>query len=74
VADLVNKHSVNDTLAWADPALGSSIPAGTKLQLERKGYYILDQVPSVSNGYRAVLINIPDGRAPKYGVAAPVKK
>ena len=39
----------------------ASLAQGTILQLERKGYFIVDRAGS-ADGEPAVLINIPDGR------------
>ncbi len=39
-----------------------TLQKGDVLQLERKGYYIVD-VPAAKPGQPVVLFNIPDGRA-----------
>ena len=56
------------------PALGDvnvrKLPKGETIQLERRGYYIVDQ--PYAEGGRAVLLAIPDGRARAGPVGWPV--
>ncbi len=54
--DFVNPHSLKDTTAFGEPAM-VNLKTGDRLQLERGGYYIVDQVKPL------ILIEIPDGRA-----------
>ena len=46
-----------------------SLQKGDILQLERKGYYIVDE-PAIKAGKPIVLFCIPDGRERKPGAAA----
>jgi glutamyl-tRNA synthetase len=57
--DFINSPLVTVTEAIGDPNL-ASLPVGTKLQLERRGYYIVDKAASSPEGL--VLINTPDGK------------
>jgi glutamyl-tRNA synthetase len=60
VEDLINPNS-----AWAVAAYGAkeirALKKGDRLQVERKGYFIVDVV--AGDNSPAVLINIPDGKS-----------
>jgi len=56
--DFVNPCSLTDSPAVGEPAM-KSLKKGDKLQLERGGYYIVDQVDPL------ILIEIPSGKAKK---------
>ncbi|XP_026194438.1 glutamate--tRNA ligase, cytoplasmic [Cyclospora cayetanensis] len=56
--DCVNRNTQFDTEALGDPNL-RSLKTGDKLQLERRGYFRVDEV----DGDCLVLVKIPDGRA-----------
>ncbi|GAA5973550.1 hypothetical protein JCM11641_007114 [Rhodosporidiobolus odoratus] len=63
VEDLLNPKTEYRTAALADANL-ATVPHGTILQFERKGYYILDRAYDASSPTpAAVLILIPDGKA-----------
>jgi glutamyl-tRNA synthetase len=66
-ADIVNKHSKVESLAHGDANM-RTFQKGDVLQLERKGYFIVDQV-FMREGTPMVLLNIPDGRAKSWGVS-----
>jgi glutamyl-tRNA synthetase len=61
IKDLINPVSSVDTAAIGDPLL-KTLPKGSMLQLERRGYYIVD-VPAFPLGKPMLLIKIPDGKA-----------
>lgn len=48
--------------AWADVNV-ASLQEGDIIQLERKGYYILDRVHGAGSTLRVDFVRIPDGRA-----------
>lgn len=56
---LLAKHTLFTQLAYGEEAIRELKP-GDSLQLERRGYYIVDTKPNPQN--RMVLIYIPDGR------------
>jgi glutamyl-tRNA synthetase len=60
VEDLINPHS-----RWTIKGLGAkefgSLKKGDRIQIERKGYFIVDS--PADNGKPAVLIHIPDGKS-----------
>ena len=58
-----------ECLAWGDANMGE-LRKGEVLQLERKGYYIVD-VPAAQGGQPAVLFAIPDGHQKKVAQPAP---
>eukprot|EP00775_Hariotina_reticulata_P007441 gene7441-7651_t len=60
--ELVNEHSKTEVAALGDINM-AHLPKGTVLQLERKGYYIVDKPYGGSPDKPAVLLNIPDGRS-----------
>lgn len=60
--DFVNRDSRHVTYAHGDPAM-AQLEQGDVIQIERKGYFIVDR--PARGGQAAILINIPDGRAPK---------
>lgn len=66
---LVNRHSRKDTVAWGCGNLRTA-NKGDIFQLERKGYFILDQV-FVREGEETVIIAIPDGKQRDVGIFAP---
>merc|ERR1712217_809069 len=61
IEDLINPQSVVDTVAIGDPLL-KTLKQGDKMQLERRGYFIVD-VPAFPPGKTMVLLKIPDGKA-----------
>ncbi|EIE22615.1 glutamyl-tRNA synthetase, putative [Coccomyxa subellipsoidea C-169] len=69
IEDLVNPNSRTECLAWGDANMGE-LRKGEVLQLERKGYYIVD-VPAAQGGQPAVLFAIPDGHQKKVAQPAP---
>ncbi|EER19379.1 glutamate--tRNA ligase, putative [Perkinsus marinus ATCC 50983] len=62
VEDLVNPNSEVDVMALGDPLIAATLKKGDRIQLERKGYFIVDKIPMPSNGNVMTLINIPDGK------------
>merc|ERR1712048_201777 len=70
--DIINPVSLIDTVAIGDPLL-KTLPKGSKIQLERRGYFIVD-VPAFCPEKRTamVLIKIPDGKAKDMGMASKV--
>jgi glutamyl-tRNA synthetase len=58
-----------ETAAWGDVNI-KALPKGETIQLERRGYYIVDR--PWSEGAPAVLLLIPDGRARTAPVGKPV--
>jgi glutamyl-tRNA synthetase len=70
VKDYINPASVVDTLAIGDPSL-KTLKRGDKLQLERRGYFIVDQI-AYPSGKSMVLFKIPDGKAKDMGIASKV--
>ena len=60
IEDLLNKESLEVVAALGDKNI-ARLAEGTILQLERKGYFIVDRVAS-ADGEPTVLISIPDGR------------
>ena len=71
-ADIVNPNSKFEVSALGDPNM-RSLQKGDVLQLERKGYYIVDKVYS-SGGPPMSLLSIPDGRAKTWGVSAQTER
>ena len=65
--DIVNQNSKVETLAHGDANL-RTYQRGDILQLERKGYFIVDKV-YMREGVPMVLLSIPDGRARSWGVS-----
>ena len=61
IESLVNPNSKREELALGD-ANTRSLNKGEVLQLERKGYFIVDQ-PYISSKKPVILIYIPDGRS-----------
>jgi glutamyl-tRNA synthetase len=57
----VNPVSIHDTFAVGDPLL-KNLQKGDKVQLERRGYYIVDEPATPKNGFVPVFIFIPDGK------------
>ena len=57
----INPQSIYDTPALGDPAL-KTLQRGDKLQLERRGYYIVDEPAQPKNDFTPVLVYIPDGK------------
>lgn len=66
--DLVNPKTKFETAAVGDVNM-SSLKKGDIIQLERKGYYIVDQAYAGPDK-PAILFNIPDGRTKNMGLAA----
>jgi glutamyl-tRNA synthetase len=56
-----NQNSIADTRGIAEPAMANAA-VGDILQLERRGYYRVDSVPSASGEGDLVLFNIPSGK------------
>jgi len=61
IKNIINPCSVIDTLAIGDPTM-KTLTKGSKLQLERRGYFIVDSA-AFPQGNHMVLIKIPDGKA-----------
>jgi len=61
IEDIANVNSQHDTLALCDPAV-RTFPAGTILQLERRGYFRMDS-PHWEGKTALVLVKIPDGKS-----------
>jgi len=57
----VCRDSRFETPADGDPNMASQLAKGDILQLERVGYYIVDE-PAGADGAPAVLFRIPDGK------------
>ncbi|BDA45805.1 Glutamate-tRNA ligase, cytoplasmic [Coccomyxa sp. Obi] len=72
IEDLVNPNSRTECAAWGDANM-QELRKGEVLQLERKGYYIVD-VPAGPAGQPAVLFSIPDGHQKKPAAAAAAAK
>lgn len=71
---LINPASVMDTQAIGDPLL-KTLPKGCKIQLERRGYYIVDRPafqPGRSKVEPMVLVKIPDGKGKDMGMKSKV--
>ena len=66
-ADLVNPNSEVKTFTHGDANMRTLVK-GEILQLERKGYFIVDE-PFVSESSPVVLFLIPDGRTRSWGVS-----
>jgi len=71
IEDLVNPTSIVDSPALGDPLLKTLSP-GDKLQVERRGYFIVDEA-AFPPGKPMVLIKIPDGKATNTGVGAKIE-
>lgn len=70
---IINPASRVDTKAIGDPLL-KTLAKGDKMQLERRGYYIVDQ-PAFQPGMGSqpmVLIKIPDGKSKDMGMTSKV--
>ena len=61
IADLVNADSMKEEAALGDANM-RSLNKGDVLQLERKGYFIVDE-PYISAKKPMTLLYIPDGRS-----------
>merc|ERR1712157_330442 len=59
-----------DTVAIGDPLL-KTLQKGDSIQLERRGYYIVD-TPAFPPGTPMLLIKIPDGKAKDMGMKSKV--
>lgn len=68
--DIFNTNSVMDTVAIGDPLL-KTLQKGDSIQLERRGYYIVDQ-SAFPPGKPMLLIKIPDGKAKDMGMKSKV--
>ncbi len=66
--ELVNPKTKFETAAVGDINM-TSLKKGDIIQLERKGFYIVDQ-PFGGQDKPAVLFNIPDGRTKNLGLVA----
>lgn len=62
-APKVNPETRFETAAQGDPNM-RTLQKGDVIQLERKGYYIVD-VPLLKQGKPMVLFNVPDGKTKK---------
>ncbi|GAA5827708.1 hypothetical protein JCM11251_001799 [Rhodosporidiobolus azoricus] len=62
VEELLNPKTEYRVSAVADPNV-ASLPSGSIIQFERKGFYIVDRPYNPSTGEPAVCISIPDGKA-----------
>lgn len=73
-APLLPQDFLTPTTKFETEAVGDanmrSLQKGDVIQLERKGYYIVDQ-PLTKPGGQVVLFNIPDGRAKSVGTTKP---
>jgi len=67
---ICNPCSVIDTTAIGDPVL-KTLQKGDKIQLERRGYYIVDS-PAFPPGKPMMLLKIPDGKAKDMGMKSKV--
>ena len=65
--DYINPNSKSESLGLADACL-RTVPAGTVIQLERKGFFRVDQPYGGSAAKPAVLFAIPDGKQQKPAV------
>eukprot|EP01024_Parvocaulis_polyphysoides_P039920 TRINITY_DN3617_c0_g1_i1.p1 TRINITY_DN3617_c0_g1~~TRINITY_DN3617_c0_g1_i1.p1 ORF type:complete len:469 (-),score=60.50 TRINITY_DN3617_c0_g1_i1:139-1416(-) len=63
IEDFINETSEIDTYAIGDPNM-RTLQRGEVIQLERKGYYRVDE-PYLKKGESMVLFNIPDGKEAK---------
>jgi glutamyl-tRNA synthetase len=72
LADLVNATTKIETHAHGDANM-RTLQKGNVIQLERKGYFIIDKV-FVRGDTPMVLFAIPDGRIKTWGVSAGVRK
>merc|ERR1719265_2366022 len=61
LTSLINPNSMVDSLALRDPLL-KTLQKGDKIQLERRGYFIVDQPATLPRGTKMILIKIPDGK------------
>eukprot|EP00928_Gymnodinium_smaydae_P087608 TRINITY_DN71851_c0_g1_i1.p1 TRINITY_DN71851_c0_g1~~TRINITY_DN71851_c0_g1_i1.p1 ORF type:complete len:880 (+),score=173.86 TRINITY_DN71851_c0_g1_i1:47-2641(+) len=68
--NIINPCSVVETEAIGDPLL-KTLAKGEKIQLERRGYFIVDK-PSFPPGQPVVLIKIPDGKSKDMGMTSKV--
>ncbi|CAE7344180.1 unnamed protein product, partial [Symbiodinium sp. CCMP2456] len=73
---IINPQSVVDTKAIGDP-LVKGLPKGTMMQLERRGYFIVDRPAfqpgqGVSPSEPMVLVKIPDGKSKDMGMKSKV--
>jgi len=68
----INRNSMTETFGVGDPAL-RTLNKGDKIQLERRGYYIID-TPFTYPNHPLVLVQIPDGRSLAPGGAADNKE
>jgi glutamyl-tRNA synthetase len=68
--DIVNPCSVVDTVAIGDPVL-KTLQKGESIQLERRGYYIVDSA-AFPPGKPMVLLKIPDGKSKDMGMKSKV--
>mmetsp|Transcript_106955 Transcript_106955/g.255249 ORF Transcript_106955/g.255249 Transcript_106955/m.255249 type:complete len:863 (+) Transcript_106955:64-2652(+) len=71
---IINPQSVMETKAIGDPLL-KTLPKGTKIQLERRGYYIVDKAafqPGRLQSEPMVLVKIPDGKSKDMGMKSKV--
>lgn len=68
-SQLVNPKTKYETAAVGDVNM-TSLKQGDIIQLERKGYYIVDQAHSGADNKPVVLFNIPDGRVKSLGLVA----
>lgn len=64
--DIINPCSKFETRALGDPLL-KTLQKGDKIQLERRGYYIVDSC-AFPPGEPVVLVKIPDGKASNMSV------
>lgn len=70
IKTIINPESKVDTKAIGDPLL-KTLARGEKLQLERRGYFIVDK-PAFPQGEPMILIKIPDGKAKDMGMKSKV--
>ena len=70
VKDFVNHHNISKTEAVGDVNL-KTLPVGSIVQFERRGYYRLDRASNQETGEPCEFFNIPDGKTVnRYGAKA----
>jgi len=70
IEDICNPNSIVDTDAIGDPVL-KTLQKGETIQLERRGYYIVDGA-AFPPGKPMLLLKIPDGKAKDMGMKSKV--
>lgn len=70
IEDICNQNSIIDTVAIGDPVL-KTLQKGDKIQLERRGYFIVDSA-AFPPGKPMLLLKIPDGKSKDMGITSKV--